>query len=1693
MASARSPRRQLAPTVGHEVALAGVHIRAGILDVDGERTVSALVQSLYNIDFINDNAGCFANGGMFPQNGRTIEFGSIRVYLGTVPVRQHLSPVLVAPDPPRWLCAGRAAGSVEVMMAGAVNTGKGAVEEGAERAASTRPAKPPLERDAGVAGASSAPPATPLQAAMNTLATPIAQNIDPAKAQEELEATRKALLTGGADIIRAQRELNLTLREYNAAHGFASVSAHAARMPENRLKARNLDQDLRKEVLAGKSASVSVSIVEKPKYSSPDKTIKAAKAAVELCESLSGDELAKQQERVKELLKTIEQQNAEQLAKLNEAVASKSARSTKNAGSKSQGQASSPHPDKRKEKNARQMTVYDPVLAGKQKAGQYDAGRKSQGADRGYAKGGYAGNNHAGRYETGQNYQAARVACVDEEMPPPGYRQARAAELEEYDESDSEAERTRVRRNPLGERLGERCLPDRDARHRLDRVRLSAIVECEGPPGPRCFGPRIMREEPPVRNFQLPRDTRTYDGTTKPEDWLTDYVTAVYVAGGGVNRRWAVRIIPSYLVGPARIWLNNLPAGSINGWLDFEEAFVNNFSSTYKRPNRPQQLALCQQRAGEPDRDYLTRWNSMRNTCEGVIEAQAIAWFSQGCRRGSPLWQRLQRSMPTTLAEMIRVADSYALGDPMQPAVQAEPEQSNPHQQQYRDNRNNKRREDFPDRRYASQQVAAVQENSDASGSQRQKTGSQPWAGPKKQWVEKKPWGQKKNWQEPVKYTMEAAMDQPCRWHTPNPDHPSNHLTKDCSWTKFLMQKGAVKDAQAPGGPMQQQQQLPPPPPLTGANALPVQPNRQQYQQVNRVEQNNDQPPPPAPLGRNVYEDPHLCMVVFVTEPMDRQSVHRRSMEVNAVMPAVPKYMLWSDQEITWSFKDHPKVMPNPGGYALVVDPIMKGPETRVKFSKVLIDNGSSINIMYKHTMRTLGITENMLQPTHTTFHGIVPGLSCAPIGKIRVDVSFGGRDNCRVENLEFEVVDLDSPYHALLGRPALAAFMASTHTAYLKMKMPAPRGPLTVVGNYKVSMETASAGSNLAESLVIAEEKKRMQTAVALAQSSKLSLAAMSGSLDSPAFKPTNETKNIVLDPAYPERTVRIGVPRELAEHSLNVRKDAKPVRQPLRRFAEDRRKIIGEEVTKLLVAGFIVEVTHTEWLANPVLVEKKKDENLEAQLAKVWRMCIDYTNLNKACPRDPFPLPRIDQVIDSTAGEEEGKTVQRPVYYLSEVLSSSKQNYPHFQKMTYGVFMAATKLKHYFEEHPMKVVSEAPISDIMGNKDASGRIAKWAIQLSPYVPVYERRDAIKSQALADFLVDWAEIQYKPPEHKIEYWKMHFDGSKLKEGLGAGVVLTSPKGDHLRYVLQVHFRASNNVAEYEALIHGLKVAKEIGALRIICYGDSDLVVQQCSGDWDAKDANMASYRFHVQKIAGFFEGCEFHHVPRAENEAADTLSKLGSSRQEIPPGIALAHLRVPSIKPSPESESIFVPESHVVPMEVDEGNPGTAPANSGTAPVNSGTATPVPEEAMLVDSMDIDMPVFVVREAPSWVEPIKEFLINGTLPVDENESRRIQRRSKAYTIINGEVYKRSVTGVLQRCVEPEEGKEMLEEIHRGECGHHASSRALVAKVFRHGFYWPTALDNAEDLVRKCNGCQRHGWTFQNRKGKHDPHLGNGG
>jgi ribonuclease HI len=226
----------------------------------------------------------------------------------------------------------------------------------------------------------------------------------------------------------------------------------------------------------------------------------------------------------------------------------------------------------------------------------------------------------------------------------------------------------------------------------------------------------------------------------------------------------------------------------------------------------------------------------------------------------------------------------------------------------------------------------------------------------------------------------------------------------------------------------------------------------------------------------------------------------------------------------------------------------------------------------------------------------------------------------------------------------------------------------------------------------------------------------------------------------------------------------------------------------------------------------------------------------------------------------------VQRPVYYISEVLTESKQRYPHYQKLAYGVFLSSRKLRHYFQEHTITVVSAAPLNDIINNCDATGRVAKWGIELAAFEIEYKPRQAIKSQALVDFIADWTESKDGTVAPEPDCWTLHFDGSKAMGGSGAGVVLKSPQGDKMHYVLQILFKATNNIAEYEALLHGLRIAKDIGVKRIMCYGDSDLVAQQVSGTCDA-NKHMAAYRAVVDEYSKNFEGFEVHHIPRNDNE----------------------------------------------------------------------------------------------------------------------------------------------------------------------------------------------------------------------------------
>jgi hypothetical protein len=241
-----------------------------------------------------------------------------------------------------------------------------------------------------------------------------------------------------------------------------------------------------------------------------------------------------------------------------------------------------------------------------------------------------------------------------------------------------------------------------------------------------------------------------------------------------------------------------------------------------------------------------------------------------------------------------------------------------------------------------------------------------------------------------------------------------------------------------------------------------------------------------------------------------------------------------------------------------------------------------------------------------------------------------------------------------------------------------------------------------------------------------------------------------------------------------------------------------------------------------------------------------------------------------------------------------------------------------------------------------------------------------------------------------------------------------------------------------------MKMAKACEATRLKIFGDSNLVVQQVVNRCDAISGNMTAYRNLYYYLEGTFNGCEVSHISRASNEEADNLANIGSQCLPIPLGVFWEEIIEMSIK-------------NIKPSTTEEQGQHQATGSGAGKPGKGCTAEP--EEVMMIEE--------------TWMQPYLAYMINKALPEDTVEAKRIIRRSKAFVVLQGKLYKKSITGVLQQCVTPHEGQEILKDIHAGVCGHHASSRAIAAKAFRAGFYWLTAIEDAKDIVRKCEACQR--------------------
>jgi ribonuclease HI len=722
-------------------------------------------------------------------------------------------------------------------------------------------------------------------------------------------------------------------------------------------------------------------------------------------------------------------------------------------------------------------------------------------------------------------------------------------------------------------------------------------------------------------------------------------------------------------------------------------------------------------------------------------------------------------------------------------------------------------------------------------------------------------------------------------------------------------------------------------------------------------------------------------------------------------------------------------------------------------------------------------------------------------------------------------------------------------------------------------------------------------------------------------------------------------GVNRDVIEHSLNVDPSFRPRKQRLRKMSDDKAEGARNEVKRLLSAGVIREVKYPEWLANTVMVKKANGK---------WRMCIDFIDLNKACPKDEFPLPRIDSLVDAAASselmslldcysgyhqiwmkkEDEPKTnfitpsgtycylrmpeglknaggsfsrmtakvlqsqigrnvltyvddiivkstkqenhiadlqetfanfrqaglklnpekcvfgvkkgkflgclvstkgieanpskieailrmeppstkkgaqrltgrlaslnrfisrsaernlpffevlksaevfqwgpiqqkafeelkqylidlttltppapgaplllyvaashsavsaalvqekldgqvkKQAPIYFVSEVLSLSKKNYTELEKVLYAVLMASRKLQHYFQAYNIVVPSSQPLKDIMRNREATGRIGKWAAELNEFCIDYVHRSSIQSQALADFIADWTPgAQDEEMNKDAEAWTVFCDGSWGTFGAGAAAVLVSPSKVKTCYAAILDFSCTNNITEYEALLLGLRKLKAMGIRRAILKTDSQVVSGHIDKSCKAKDPKLEKYLDTVRRIEASFEGFSVKNIPRGENEHADLLAKSAAQGLPLPSDVFFETIKAPSVE--------------------------------------------LLERAILNIS-----PVY----SEDWRTEIISYLQGNFLSDDETYNRRIEARARPYVIIEGELYKHGVCAPLLKCLSRAEGIELMKEIHAGLCGSHIGSRPLLGKVFRQGFYWPKAASDAAELVQKCEGCQK--------------------
>ncbi|KAJ0909268.1 putative nucleotidyltransferase, Ribonuclease H [Helianthus annuus] len=390
-----------------------------------------------------------------------------------------------------------------------------------------------------------------------------------------------------------------------------------------------------------------------------------------------------------------------------------------------------------------------------------------------------------------------------------------------------------------------------------------------------------------------------------------------------------------------------------------------------------------------------------------------------------------------------------------------------------------------------------------------------------------------------------------------------------------------------------------------------------------------------------------------------------------------------------------------------------------------------------------------------------------------------------------------------------------------------------------------------------------------------------------------------------------------------------------------------------------------------------------------------------------------------------------QIPIYFISRTLKGPEEWYMPLEKLALALVFASRRLRRYFQGHKVTLVTDQPLQKVLRKPKQSGRLAKWAVELGEHSLEFKPRTAMKGQILADFLAEvpedeerellrWEALEEEEKRREdAAVWKLFTDGASSEEGNGAGITLISPERVELTYAIRLDFENTNNTAEYEALLAGMRLAQKMKAKHVEASTDSQLVVKQYQGEYEAKDGVMARYVAKVKETTKAFGTFKLEYIPRGRNRKSDALSKLAS--------VAFDHL-----------------------------------------------AKEVKVEVLTSPSLNVTEVATIEGSQETWMTPIIKFLRDGILPEGEWAARKIRVKALQYELIGEELYRRSYLGPSLKCIDMEEAEYVIREMHEGICGMHSGPRTVVRRAMNAGFYWPRMYETTSEEIKKCDNCQVH-------------------